>query len=182
MEQIVEIKTKRLLLRTLRIEDAEAIFRYRADSISNRYQGWVPTTIDDVYEFTKNRVSSTIDLFDTWYQFVIIEMENKKLIGDLGIHFLDLDKKQAEIGITLDKNYHKRGYATEALKETINYLFNQLNKRRIVVSIDPRNTKSIGLIKRLGFRKEAHFKESILINGEWVDDLVYAILKDEWKG
>jgi len=32
----------------------------------------------------------------------------------------------------------------------------------------------------LGFRKEAHFRESLLINGEWVDDLVYALLKDEW--
>ncbi len=38
--------------------------------------------------------------------------------------------------------------------------------RRIVASIDPRNTKSTKLVERIGFRKEAHFKESIRINGE----------------
>lgn len=182
MKNNPEINTERLLLRSVRMDDAQAIFKYRSDAIINQYQGWVPKTINDVYDFLKNRVSSSIDLFGTWYQFVIIKKENKELIGDLGIHFLDPDKKQAEIGCTLDKNNHRMGYATEALKGTINYLFNQLNKRRIIASVDPRNSKSINLVERLGFRKEAHFKESILINGKWVDDLVYAILKDEWTG
>ena len=180
MTNNIEINTERLLLRSVRLDDAETIFIYRSDSIENQYQGWIPKKIDDVYDFIKNKVSSTIDLIDTWYQFVIIKKENNELIGDIGVHFIDSNKKQVEIGCTLDKNYQGKGYATEALKETINYLINELNKRRIVTSIDPRNIKSIGLVERLGFRKEAHFKESILINGEWVDDLVYAILKDEW--
>jgi len=180
MTKNLEIKTERLLLRSVRLDDAGAIFKYRSDSITNQYQGWIPGTINDVYDLIKNRVESTIDLIDTWYQFVIIKKENSELIGDIGIHFLDSDKKQVEIGYTLDKNHHGKGYATEALKETINYLFNELDKRRIVTSIDPRNIKSIGLVERLGFRKEAHFKESILINGELVDDLIYAIFKDEW--
>ncbi len=180
MTNNLEINSDRLLLRSIRLDDAEAIFKYRSDAIINQYQGWIPKTINDVCDFIKNRVSSTIDIFDTWYQLVIIKKENNELIGDVGIHFLDSDKYQAEIGCTLGKNQHGKGYATEALKETINYLINELNKRRIVTSIDPRNIKSIRMVERLGFRKEAHFKESIMMNGEWVDDLVYAILKDEW--
>lgn len=97
------------------------------------------------------------------------------------MHFLDDEKYQVEIGFTLDKNEQGKGFASEAVKETINFLFNDLNKRRIIASIDPRNGKSIALVERLGFRKEAHFKESLLINGEWVDDVVYAVLKDEWR-
>lgn len=116
-----------------------------------------------------------------WSQFVIIRKENLELIGDIGVHFLASDAFQVEIGCTLNKNHQGKGYATEALTETINYLFDVLNKRRIVASIDPRNQPSISLFERLGFRKEAHFRESLFINGEWVDDLVYAILKDEWK-
>ena len=100
------------------------------------------------------------------------------IIGDLGIHFID--DEQAEIGCTLAKKHHGKGYATEALKSAIDYLFNELNKHRIIGSIDPNNVSSIGLVKRLKFRKEAHFKESLLINGEWFDDIVYAILKTEW--
>jgi RimJ/RimL family protein N-acetyltransferase len=180
MGNSIEINTERLILRSIRLDDAEAIFKYRSDSIINKYQGWIPNTIDDVYDFIKNRVARTIDLVDTWYQFVIIKKETNELIGDIGIHFLDSDKKQVEIGCTLDIKQHGKGYATEALEELMNYLFNELRKHRIITSIDPKNIKSIGLVERLGFRKEAHFKESVLIRGEWADDLVYAILKDEW--
>lgn len=175
------IQSERLLLRPITLDDAETVYRYRSDSITNKYQGWIPKTFEDVHDFVENRVSSIIDVADTWFQFVIIEKENGKLLGDLGIHFLNSDNMQAEIGCTLDKSEHGNGYATEALKATIHYLFNTLNKHRIVTSIDPENTKSIELVERLGFRKEAHFRKSLLTNGEWVDDLVYAMLKEEWS-
>lgn len=175
----MEINTERLLLRSLRGGDAEAIFNYRSDPIINQYQVWIARTINDVNDFINNRVSPIIDIVDTWYQFLIIKKDHNKLIGDIGGHFLDVDKKQVKLGCTLDKDYQGKEYATEALREIINYLFHDLEKRRIVTSIDPRNIKSISLVERLGFRKEAHFRKSLLINGEWVDDLVYAILKDD---
>ena len=39
MTKIIEIKTERLLLRSLRMDDADAIFKYRSNSIVNHYQG-----------------------------------------------------------------------------------------------------------------------------------------------
>jgi RimJ/RimL family protein N-acetyltransferase len=180
MKNKIEINSERLLLRSVLLDDAEALLKYRSDSITNKYQSWLPTSINEVYDFINNRVSSTIDIYDTWYQFVIIKKGTGELIGDIGIHFIDEDNYQAEIGCTLDMKQQGKGYATEALKETINYLFNALNKRRVIASVDPRNKKSIELVERIGFRKEAHFKESLLIKGEWVDDIVYAILKEEW--
>jgi len=62
----------------------------------------------------------------------------------------------------------------------IDYLFNDLNKHRIIASIDPNNTNSIRLVERIGFRKEAHFVESLLINGKWADDLIYALIEKDW--
>lgn len=176
------LNTERLFMRSLNINDAEVLFKYRSDSVANQYQGWIPATINDSVKFINNRISSTIDEVNTWFQFAIIKKENNELIGDIGIHFFDKDKYQVEIGFTLDKNQQGNGYATEALKEVINYLFDKLTKRRIIASIDPRNHKSINLVSRLGFRKEAHFKESVLLNNKWFDDTVYALLKDEWNG
>ena len=133
--------------------------------------------IEDVHSFIK-KVSEKINIENTWFQLVIINIDSCMIIGAIGIHFIN--GEQAEIGYTIDKEQQCKGYATEALKATINFLFTDLNKHRIIGSIDPLNIKSIGLIEKLGFRKEAHFKKSIMINGEWVDDLIYAILKDEW--
>lgn len=176
----IELITERLKLRPIKENDAKEIFSYRSDSITNKYQGWIPKSLNDVFEFI-NKVSPKIDIVDTWFQFVIIRIDRNEIIGDVGVHFLDTDKQQVEIGCTIDKKYQKIGYATEALRKVIDYLFTKLNKHRIRSSIDPENTHSIRLVERLGFRNEAHFKESILINGVWVDDLVYAILKKEWK-
>lgn len=181
MDIYFPIITNRLIIRPIRLDDSDLIFNYRSDRLVNQYQGWIPKSIDDMRDFITNKVSHVINSHDTWFQLVIIEKDNDIIIGDIGIHFLSTDNFQVEIGCTLDKKHHNKGYATEALALTIDFLFNRLNKRRIVASIDPRNDKSIRLVERLGFRKEAYFKESILINNEWVDDLVYAILKDEWN-
>lgn len=178
MNDKVELTTKRLFLRPVETEDAKAIFNYRSDAETNKYQAWIPKTIDDVDSFL-NKISPEIDIADTWFQFAIVEIKNTKIIGDVGIHFVD--GEQAELGCTLAKKYHGKGYATEALKAVMDYLFNELNKHRIIGSIDPKNVSSIELVERLSFKKVAHFKESLLINGEWVDDIVYAFLKKEWK-
>jgi RimJ/RimL family protein N-acetyltransferase len=174
--------TNRLHIRPVSIEDNKSMFKYRSDSGTNKYLSLIPVSVEDVSDFI-SRTSNEINIPGTWFQFVIIEQDSDSLIGDIGIHFLERDSenKQAEIGYTLDKNFRGKGYATEALTEIISYLIKHLNKHRIIASIDPANIDSIRLIERLGFRKEAHFVKSLFLHDEWVDDLIYAILAEEWK-
>ena len=40
---------------------------------------------------------------------------------------------------------------------------------------------SVALLERLGMRREGHLRESTWAKGEWTDDLVYALLHDEWQ-
>lgn len=176
----MKFETIRLIIRPITLNDKFEIFNYRSDKETNQFQGWLPDTINDVENFIKT-LSTKIDEPNTWFQFVIIEKEREKIIGDLGIHFFDKDNKQVELGCTLDRYFHNKGYATEALICMINYLFRDLNKHRIMTSIDPSNKNSIRLVERIGFRKEAHFVESILVNGKWVDDIIYALTEKDWE-
>ena len=178
----MEFKTERIFIRPVSIGDKESIFAYRSDPETYKYLSLIPQSTDDVEDFIR-KSSGEINVPGTWFQFVIIEQLNKQVIGDIGIHYLDTDpeNKQVEIGYTLDKKYRGKGYATEALTVLINYLIIDLNKHRITASIDPTNLSSIQLIERLGFRKEAHFIESLFFHGMWVDDLIYAILAKEWE-
>lgn len=175
----MNFNTERLYIRPVSIDDKKAMFGYRSDADTNKYQGWIPKTIQDVEVFI-GKVADTLNIPETWFQFVIIEQESNTLIGDIGIHFSDEESRQVEIGCTLNKDYQGKGYATEALREVIDYMVSVLNKHRITTSIDPLNDSSIRLVSRLGFRKEAHFIESLFLNGAWVDDLVYALLAKEW--
>lgn len=180
MATYIGINTSRLLLRSIRQDDAKDLFRYHSDSVVNRYQGWIPSTIDDVSQFIETRLSQQINVNDTWYQFVIIMREQDKLIGDIGIHFPDQDVIHVEIGWTLDKEWHGKGFATEALTRLLNYIFHDLDKKKITASMDPENIKSIALAERLGFKREAYLKHNVLAGGKWCDDLVYSMRKDEW--
>jgi len=176
----MRIETTRLILRPITLDDKNELFDYRSDPETNKYQGWIPKTIGDVDIFI-GKISKNINEPHTWFQFVIIEKETQKIVGDLGIHFFDSENKQVEIGCTLNKAFQNKGYATEAIKSIIDYSFKELNKHRIITSIDPDNINSIRLVERIGFRKEAHFVESLFINGKWVDDLIYALIEKDWE-
>ena len=78
--------------------------------------------------------------------------------------------------------HQRKGYGFEAVSSMVNYVFVEMNKHRVIATVDPGNLASIALLIKMGMRREAHFKKSAYLNGQWVDDVVYAILKEEWKG
>ena len=172
------ITSPRLLLRPIQPSDAPALFAYRSDAETNQYQGWVPSELSDAEAFIA-RNPTAFNQPDTWFQLAIELQGTNTMIGDIGIHFID--DEQCELGVTLSKKHHGKGYANEAMQATITHLFGVLNKHRITGSVDPRNAASMNLLEALGFRKEAHFKQSLFFKGEWVDDVVYGLLNSEWK-
>ncbi len=175
-----KLMTSRLVLRPLRLSDSAAVFAYRSDPEVARFQMWEPEAEGEVRSFIENLQELAIDTPGTWYQLAITLKKSGVLIGDCGLHFPLEEPKQMEVGITLAPAHQRRGYGTEALEGVIEYLFVKLGKHRVYASVDPRNEASMALLKRVGMRKEGHFRESIWVKGEWVDDLIYAILEKEW--
>nr|WP_319272717.1 GNAT family protein [uncultured Draconibacterium sp.] len=174
----MQLNTQRLILRPIEAKDKQAILDYRSDAEANKYQGWIPKSLDDVETFL-GKLAAEFNVPDTWFQLAVVDKNTNKLIGDIGIHFID--EHQVELGYTIAKQYWGLGFATEAAKAIIEYLFCELKKHRITASVDKENIASFAVLEKLGFRKEAHFKESLLINGQWVDDVIYALLAKEWK-
>lgn len=178
MQSIEMIQTQRTFLKAIKPSDNEAVFAYRSDAETNKFQGWIPKTIEEVNEFIAKNPQEFNEP-NTWFQWVIIERETQQLIGDIGIHFMN--EAEVELGCTLSKKHHGKGYASEALKAVIDHLFHRYKKQRVKTSMDPQNKPAIQLMERLGFKKEALYKKSVLINGKWVDDLVYSLIKSDWN-
>jgi RimJ/RimL family protein N-acetyltransferase len=85
-----------------------------------------------------------------------------------------------EIGITLDPTYQGQGYATEAIECLLAYVFGTLGKHRVSAITDAENQTAIGLMKRLGFRQEAHHIDHVWFKGNWGSEFIFALLKREW--
>ncbi|MCX6150624.1 MAG: GNAT family protein [Ignavibacteriales bacterium] len=176
-----ELISARLKLRKLCNSDSKILFEYRSNPDVFRYQSWQPKTEKEIDLFITKQLVIKPAIPGTWFQLAITLKDSGLLIGDCGLHFLSNDDQQVEVGITLSPAYQGKGYASESLTTVLDYLFFQLNKHRVYGSVDPRNYPSIKLLEKIGMRKEAHFKKSLWFKSEWVDDVIYAILEDEWK-
>lgn len=170
-----------MVLRRIQIQDAEELLGYRSLEEVYRFQGWKPSGLDDARDFITNRTAQEFDKPNTWYQFGIYLKDSEQLIGDIGVHFKEPDGKQVELGYTLSPLYQGHGYATEAVRLIVDYLFREMGKHKITGSVDPLNEKSMALLERLGMRREAHFKKSYWNGSCWCDDVLYEIRCEEWR-
>jgi RimJ/RimL family protein N-acetyltransferase len=176
-----EIVTKRLALRDLEASDAQRIFEYRSRPDVSRFQSWGTQSADAIQSYIRGLSAAEPGMPGSWYQIGIILLSGRELIGDCGFHVLETEPRQAELGIALAPEFQGRGYATETLRVLLDYLLVELGKHRVFGSVDPRNVRSTMLLQRIGMRKEAHFVKSLWFKGEWVDDVIFAILASEWK-
>jgi RimJ/RimL family protein N-acetyltransferase len=176
------LETPRLVLSPLLPADAPRLLAYRSDPAVSRYQSWVPASEPDVLRFIQDQQALAFDTPGTWFQLGIRVRDSSILAGDAGVHFPGDQPHQAELGVTVAPNHQGQGFATETLTALLDHLFGPAAKHRVFASVDPRNGPSLALLERVGLRKEAHFRESLWLEGEWVDDMVYAVLRSEWLG
>ncbi|WP_266159945.1 GNAT family N-acetyltransferase [Dyella silvatica] len=176
----MKLTTSRLVLDALRPSDAETLFSYRADPEVARFQGWRPATLHEAQEFIGAQVAVEPNTPDSWFQRAIRLRDGDALIGDLGLYFPADPDGSVEFGISLARPYQGQGYASEALRAVLAWSFGELGRQRVHASVDPRNHPSMSLLRALGMRQEAYYAKAFQLHGEWVDDVIFAILAREW--
>lgn len=179
MALALPLQTQQLLLRRLKPTDLPQLARYRDKPAVARFQSWENYTLQDAEKLYAQQHSLTFNSDETWYQLAVERLEDGVLTGDIGIHFFD-EGKQVELGMTFDVSFQKRGYAREAMRALIAMLFDDFSKHRITAVVDTRNTRAVNLLEKLGFRREAHYRENIFFKGEWGDEYLYALLKSDF--
>ncbi len=174
------ITTLRLVLRRLVPVDAATVYRIHTDPVVARFQMWEPKSVAEVEAFIRRMDNLEPTTAKEWFQIGIVESASGELVGDFGVSGRADDPRQVEFGITLARSAQGRGLATEALRALLGYLFTQTETHRVHCSVDPRNLSSLQLLAKVGLRQEGHLRESLWLKGEWVDDVVFAVLRSEW--
>jgi RimJ/RimL family protein N-acetyltransferase len=176
------ITTKRLILRPLVLADADDLYEYQSVAEVVTYIPWPQRTHDQVVEaLAKASASSKLDFEGDYALLGIVLPGDDKVIGQISLMYKSKENQTAEFGYVINPKYSGQGYATEATEAAIDYLFSTGKFRRIYAHLDVRNSASEKLVKRLGLRKEAEFKEEEFFKGEWTDTMIYATLKNEWS-
>jgi RimJ/RimL family protein N-acetyltransferase len=114
----------------------------------------------------------------------IVEKKDGSKIGFI-VHFhvlhLGTGTKQLEIGYTLVPSERGKGLGSEAVKIMVDYLFLSKDIMRIQAQTDQRNTASQKVLEKAGFKKEGTLRKNFFTRGEWTDDYIYSVLREEWK-
>jgi RimJ/RimL family protein N-acetyltransferase len=181
-EGFTELAGPRVALRRFHTDDLAKFVAYRSCEQVARFQSWdAPYPPEEGKRFIQEISKQHPDTPGEWFQFALVLRSTGQLIGDCAAMPHADDPRQCDIGFTVSTEHQGHGYATEAVRLLLNYLFTERGKHRITAYCDPRNAASVALLERLGMRREGHLRESTWAKGEWTDDLVYALLPDEWQ-
>ena len=169
-----------LTLRRVEYGDGADLFEIYSNPDVARYQFFEPWTPEQIEELVFSQ--SEVFAGDPGVPFVLVAVlrSDNKVIGDSQITINSVEDQQGEIGFTFNPEFSGRGFATKTVNAALGYGFTRLNLHRIMAAVDVRNEPSWRLLERVGMRREAHFVHDNLVDGQWIDDYVYAMLEDEW--
>lgn len=175
-------ETDRLLLRRFTDADLEAFLAYRNDPEVAKWQGWsVPYPREKALEFIEEMKHRDANEPGSWLQIAIVTKAENEFIGDAAFFVKKDDTRQAYIGCTIAQKFWRHGYAVEAMRRLLAYLFDERDMHRVIAETDVENVASYTTLEHLGFRREAHLIENIWFKGAYASEYHYAMLEREWQ-
>ena len=175
------IETKRLSLRPFEKSDIDGVLAYHALPEVQRYLDWngrdrgeCEAAIAAMSRSRRyNRPGDIVSL-------AIIRRQDQGLIGQVSLRWTDATASQAELRFVINPAHRAHGYCTEAVRAVLDVGFGELGFHRVFVRCGAKHRGSAQMLKGLGMRLEAHYREHALFQGEWDEELHFAILDREW--
>ncbi|MBK7627798.1 MAG: GNAT family N-acetyltransferase [Bacteroidales bacterium] len=138
---------------------------------------FLPLDFSEVVEYVQSLWDSKSDCF-----FAIYYKENNKFIGTQRIGHINWRTGIADMGIMIgDEEYRGKGLSKDIMRTSMKYAFKNLSLRKLTGGTSRTNIAMQKCFEGLGFVKEGVIRSQLLIDGEYIDHILYGILKSEYK-
>ena len=175
------IKGKEIILRPIQDEDWSIIEEWGRDQdgLWGQYQRF---QLDHV-PLLRQAYQQT-GLLTRESGFLLMEtVQDEEVIGYIRytlVPYPDADNPFPEIGFGVPQaRAQGKGYAKEAVRLSLGYLFAGYPVERIMAFTEEENIPAQRVLEANGFRQEGKLRRSIFRNGKWRDILIYGILREE---
>lgn len=174
------LKTDRTLLRALEPEDVATLYEWENDtdtwSVSNTLAPYSKFTFKELVE------TSQLDLYAARQLRLMIEdRKSRATVGVLDIFEFDPLHLRAGIGILVDKNHRRLGFAEEAVRIATGYLFGHLHLRQVFSHVMSGNPAAVGLFRKCGFRQAGSLKDWVRTSHGFEDVVVMQLFADQYS-
>ena len=177
----MELRTARLILRELEDRDWAALHGCHSDPDVVRYESFDVHTAEQTRQYIRDAQLDRVLQPRTTFDLAASLAGSPALIGRAGLRITSEKQREGTLWFIFARAFWRQGYATEAARAILDFAFGELRLHRVFGDCDPRNLGSIGVMERLGMRREARLVENVFIKGEWCDSLIYGILDREWR-
>jgi RimJ/RimL family protein N-acetyltransferase len=165
-------------LRELRSTDAPALLAAMSGDEVARFISPPPATVEGFEKFIawthRERAAGR------YICFAIVPHGSEMPIGLFQIRSLDADFGSSEWGFALAVEYWGTGIFTEGAELVVDFAFEMLGCYRLEARASVRNGRGNGALRKLGAVQEGVLRRSFLRNGEYMDQALWTILKEEW--
>jgi RimJ/RimL family protein N-acetyltransferase len=168
----MELQTPRLILRSFREEDVDAMAQLFANPDFMRFSLGAFTERKKTVDFIEKVMGW--DRANMPSQFAVVPKNEDIVVGYCGFHHHPEVPGEVEIGYRLHPDYWNRGLITEAARAVRDHAFADLKLPRVISLIHPENTPS----RRVAQKNEMQVERQTTFRG--FPALVYAITREQW--
>jgi RimJ/RimL family protein N-acetyltransferase len=115
------------------------------------------------------------------YAFYIVDSENDEAIGVIRLMRISHIHRNAVLGMFIgDSNHRNKGIGTEATKLILDFAFNVINLRNIMIETFSFNERAINLCKKIGFKEIGRRRNAIIYGNNEFDEVFMDILNTDF--
>lgn len=177
------IEGDRVGLHTVEREDLPFLERLRNDpDVRHGMTFSDPENAEALESWFEDHVSDT----DEGAQFVVCpagddgEPSDPEPVGLVSLFDVARPADHGEIAYYVAPEHRANGYATAAAALLVEYAFDELRLHKVVARALETNAASRTVLERVGFTREERQREEMLVDGERLDVVRYAVLEGEW--
>jgi ribosomal-protein-alanine N-acetyltransferase len=170
---------KRVTLRELRTSDAPSLFNMLTTEEVSRFISPPPATVKGFERFIGWAMRQR--LMGTYACFAVTLAGSDAAIGIFQLRELDPGFGTAEWGFAIGSPYWGRGAFTEGAELMTAFAFDVVGVHRLEARAAVRNGRGNGALRKIGAVQEGVLRKSLLRNGEYLDQVLWTILADEWR-
>jgi RimJ/RimL family protein N-acetyltransferase len=177
--ELPALKGKRVRLRELRGSDAASLFAMLSTEEVTRFISPPPTTMEGFECFITWILQEQMSGANVCFAVTLEGFD--AAIGIFQVRRIDANFVTAEWGFALGSRFWGTGVFEESARLTLNFAFNTLGVHRLEARAAVQNGRGIGALLKVGAAQEGILRRSFLQNGQYLDQVLYAILAEDWK-
>lgn len=179
-ERLPVLPAKRVALRSLVEADAADVFAVFSNQEVMRYWDAAPMVTPEAALAYVREIHHSFRRREL-FQWGIASRADDRIIGTCTLLHLSHTHERAEIGFALAQAQWGRGLGTEAVTTLLSFVFANLQLHRVEADVDPRNTRSLRLLERLGFTQEGLLRHRYYVGRERQDAALLGLLRSAWR-